>query len=177
MVKSSLFYDMKYGHSQRRHSSLGLIYKGFYSGWYSVADEAFYSDAQIPRPYNPIFLKFTSVETGASGERRELYVSPLYQCIILPNQTAIMPTQYYADVVVTLKSGELQDLSISRPRARLEWALAYMIKNICTVYVWFDALIAYLTGTGYPWSHEGISQDWSQICKSLVKIHFGVSDQ
>jgi len=163
-----VFYDTKYAHSQRRLGSLGLIYKGSYSGWYSLADEAFYSDTQITRTVQPDGSpKFTSVETGAAVEptKEENYMfrlSSFRQTLLMhysTNPTAIMPSQYCTDVVATLKSGELQDLSISRPRVRLDWGIAVPDDKGHTVYVWFDALIAYLTGIGYPWNYEGVSQE------------------
>ena len=45
----------------------------------------------------------------------------------------------------------LPDLSISRPRARLTWGVPVPGDEEQTVYVWLDALSAYLTGVGYPW--------------------------
>ena len=44
----------------------------------------------------------------------------------------------------------LSDLSISRPRARLEWGIPVPDDADHTIYVWVDALTNYLTGAGYP---------------------------
>ncbi len=48
----------------------------------------------------------------------------------------------------------LEDLSVSRPRHRLHWGIPVPNDPAHTVYVWFDALINYLTATGYPWNAE-----------------------
>lgn len=47
------------------------------------------------------------------------------------------------------------DLSISRPRARLSWGVPVPGDPEHTVYVWFDALLVYLSGLGYPWVRAG----------------------
>ena len=44
----------------------------------------------------------------------------------------------------------LEDLSISRPRSRLSWGIEVPDDPEQTIYVWFDALVNYLTVTGYP---------------------------
>ena len=66
---------------------------------------------------------------------------------------AIYPPQQHANVLDVL-STPLEDLSISRPRSRLHWGIAVPNDPAHTIYVWFDALINYLTGVGYPWDAE-----------------------
>ena len=65
----------------------------------------------------------------------------------------IRPPQQHANVLDML-SMPLEDLSVSRPRHRLHWGIAVPDDPAHTVYVWFDALINYLTGAGYPWNAE-----------------------
>ena len=66
---------------------------------------------------------------------------------------AIHPPQQHANILDVL-SVPLEDLSVSRPRDRLHWGISVPNDPTHTVYVWFDALINYLTGTGYPWDTE-----------------------
>ena len=51
----------------------------------------------------------------------------------------------------------LADISISRPRTRLTWGIPVPSDPEHTVYVWFDALLIYLSGVGYPWGVPGAS--------------------
>lgn len=44
----------------------------------------------------------------------------------------------------------LNDISISRPSDRVQWAIPVPDDNTQTVYVWLDALVNYLTSAGYP---------------------------
>jgi len=66
---------------------------------------------------------------------------------------AIYPPQQHANIL-DLLSIPLEDLSVSRPRNRLHWGIPVPNDPSHTVYVWFDALINYLTGVGYPWGTE-----------------------
>lgn len=69
----------------------------------------------------------------------------------------IHPPTQHALVLNTLLAARLDasvlpDLSVSRPRARLAWGVPVPGDDTQTVYVWLDALSAYLTGVGYPWA-------------------------
>jgi methionyl-tRNA synthetase len=50
----------------------------------------------------------------------------------------------------------LEDISISRPRARLSWGVEVPGDPEQTIYVWFDALVNYLTVTAFPWPEKDI---------------------
>lgn len=52
----------------------------------------------------------------------------------------------------------MPDLSISRPRKRLQWGIPVPGDDEHTIYVWLEALVNYLTSSGYPWS-DAVSAD------------------
>jgi methionyl-tRNA synthetase len=63
----------------------------------------------------------------------------------------IRPERYKNEVLGMLRDASgLGDLCISRPRSRLEWGIALPFDDGYVCYVWFDALINYLTAIGYP---------------------------
>jgi methionyl-tRNA synthetase len=70
------------------------------------------------------------------------------------NKTAlqVQPEGYCNEVLGTIdeliKNGE--DLSISRPKTRLQWGIEIPFDKDYVTYVWFDALINYVTAAGYP---------------------------
>ncbi|HEU4431433.1 MAG TPA: methionine--tRNA ligase, partial [Myxococcota bacterium] len=71
------------------------------------------------------------------------------------NPAFIRPERYRNEVLGMLRdTSGLGDLSISRPKSRLEWGieLPFDAEHVC--YVWFDALIAYLTGAGFDGSRQ-----------------------
>lgn len=77
-----------------------------------------------------------------------------------PPSTHVVPSQYNSVVLQMLGAStpsaenaeQLADISISRPRTRLSWGIPVPTDPQHTVYVWFDALLIYLSGVGYPWS-------------------------
>jgi methionyl-tRNA synthetase len=63
----------------------------------------------------------------------------------------IRPERYRNEVLSMLREESgLGDLCISRPKSRLEWGIELPFDRDYVCYVWFDALINYLTGIGYP---------------------------
>ena len=80
----------------------------------------------------------------------------------LANPASVQPKAYYDQVIRQLSNevgGEVEDLSISRPRSRLEWGVGVPRDEEHTIYVWIDVLTVYLTGSRYPWADIGDSKD------------------
>ncbi|KAF9047521.1 tRNA synthetases class I (M)-domain-containing protein [Panaeolus papilionaceus] len=179
--------------------SKGFIYKGKYSGWYSITDECFYTDSQVTTITNAKGETVTtSLETGAvvewcSEENYMFRLSSFRDALISyysSNSTSVYPPQYRDDVLQMLGAPaqgsesstlpELADISISRPRSRLEWGIQVPGDPDHTVYVWFDALLIYLSGAGYPWPSlsseapglpEGWPADLQIIGKDILRFH------
>ena len=126
----------------------------------------FYTDAQVttvPATGSSTSGSTTtiSLETGSTVEwhREQNYMFRLaaFQPSLLTHYThtsTIFPPQHQQDLLQILSSGPLQDLSVSRPRDRLSWGVPVPGDPEQTVYVWFDALLVYLSGIGYPWKHD-----------------------
>lgn len=74
---------------------------------------------------------------------------------------AVHPPSTRTNLLKTLHSEALQDLSISRPRSRLSWGVPVPGDPEHTIYVWVDALTNYLTVLGYPWKGEEGSETLS----------------
>jgi methionyl-tRNA synthetase len=85
----------------------------------------------------------------------------------------ITPERYRNEVLSFLKD-PLDDLCISRPVSRLTWGVPLPFDNKFVTYVWFDALINYLTGLGYP-DDPNFSKFWPVaehvIAKDILKPH------
>lgn len=89
------------------------------------------------------------------------------------NPDFISPERYRNEVLSFL-SEPLEDLCISRPKARLTWGIELPFDDNFVTYVWFDALINYLTGIGYP-DGDMYSTYWPVaehvIAKDILKPH------
>ncbi len=87
----------------------------------------------------------------------------------------IHPEPYRNEVLGMLREESgLGDLCISRPKSRLEWGIELPFDRDYVCYVWFDALINYVTGSGYP-DAPGFAERWAAcehlIGKDLLKPH------
>lgn len=131
----------------RRLQAQGDIYPGQYEGWYSVADETFFRDSEVENG--------VAKETGAKVERvtQENYYFRLsaYGDRLLRHIEGtpgfLEPDTRRNEVLAFIKEG-LRDVAISRPNAG--WGIEVPDDPAQVIYVWFDAVINYLTATGWP---------------------------
>ena len=131
----------------RRLLSTGDIYSGTYEGWYSVADETFFRDSEVKDG--------RAIESGAAVERirEEVYYFRLSAygdrllAHIKHNPTFLEPKSRQNEVLAFIDGG-LRDLAISR--RNVGWGIPVPSEAGQVVYVWFDAVINYLTATGWP---------------------------
>ncbi|KAL0569397.1 methionyl-tRNA synthetase [Marasmius crinis-equi] len=173
-------------HIWRELDAKNLIYKGSYSGWYSITDECFYTDSQVvevPADATSPTPRMISKETGSTVEHSEetnyMFRLSEFQKPLLSHYQAspdaIYPGHYRDDIIRALESEPLEDISISRPRSRLSWGIPVPGDSEHTVYVWMDALISYLTGIGYPWKNGEQNVAWpvdvQVIGKDIVRFH------
>jgi methionyl-tRNA synthetase len=87
----------------------------------------------------------------------------------------IRPERYKNETLAMLREESgLGDLCISRPKERLEWGIELPFDKDYVCYVWFDALVNYLTGIGYP-DGPKFESYWSAsqhvIGKDILKPH------
>ncbi|KAB5594508.1 Methionyl-tRNA synthetase [Ceratobasidium theobromae] len=155
----------------------GYIYKGTHSGWYSVSDECFYPESQVTKFKDPQtgerYMAQISKETGqrvewSEEENYKFKLSSFRRPLI-----TIRPEPYYHFVLNSLINDEsaTQDLSVSRPRSRLEWGIQVPGDSEHTIYVWLDALVNYLTVAGYPDNTTAWPADVSVIGKDIIRFH------
>lgn len=161
----------------------GLIYKGCHSGWYSVSDEAFYPENQVTDTVDAKTgqSKKVSIETRSEVvfQEEENYffrLSAFRSRLILfleLNPQFVLPRQKYTELLAELKLEELSDLSVSRPSWRLNWGIGVPNDDSQRIYVWFDALVNYLTAAGYP-NAELVRKTWPAVHivgKDIMRFH------
>ncbi len=91
------------------------------------------------------------------------------------NPEFIRPARYRNEALAMLKDESgLGDLCISRPKSRLDWGIELPFDSDYVCYVWFDALISYITAIGYPDSAD-FAEFWPHsehlIGKDILKPH------
>jgi methionyl-tRNA synthetase len=125
----------------------GVIYFGKYGGHYCFGCERFYTEKEIvdgkcPDHQTPL----TWIEEENYFFRMSKYQEWLVG-YIQDHPDAIRPERYRNEILGFLRD-PLQDLSISRPRTRLEWGIPLPFDDRFVTYVWFDALLNYVSALG-----------------------------
>jgi methionyl-tRNA synthetase len=170
------------GHEQRAQliwkSLKKDIYKGHYEGWYCTGDEAFFTEKEVKanngvcpnhnRPYEKIkeenyFFKLSS------------YQKPILEAIE-KNSFEIVPDSRRNEILNVLRSG-LDDISISRPKEKISWGIPVPGDSKQVMYVWFEALMNYITVLGYP-EHADFKKFWPAdvqiIGKDILRFHAAI---
>jgi len=126
----------------------GLIYKGTYSGWYCTGCEAFYTEKDLVDGACPIHQK--TVEK-LSEESYFFKLSEFQKKIIEhieQHPDFIQPESRRNEILNRLKE-PLKDLSVSR--TTFKWGIPVPQDKKHVIYVWFYALLNYITGCGENW--------------------------
>jgi len=151
----------------------GDIYFGEYGGHYCVGCERFIAPNEVVDgkcPDHQTELKF--VQEQNYFFKMEKYRPWLIE-YINANPDFIRPERYKNEVLGMLRE-PLDDLCISRPKSRLEWGIELPFDKNYVTYVWFDALINYLTGIDYP-DGPNFTGYWAKaqhlIAKDILKPH------
>jgi methionyl-tRNA synthetase len=151
----------------------GEIYLGKYGGHYCYGCERFYTEKEIVDGKCPDHLTpLTWVEEENYFFKMSKYQSWLIDHIER-NPDFVRPERYRNEVLGFLRD-PLTDLSISRPRRRLEWGIPLPFDDKYVTYVWFDALINYVSALGGP-GDPRFEKFWPHvqhvIGKDIVKPH------
>ncbi len=151
----------------------GDIYFGKYEGYYCVGCERFYMETELVDGKCPDH----QVEPEFRQESNYFFRMSRYRDWLIDyikgKPDFIRPERYRNEVLAFLRE-PLEDLCISRPKSRLEWGITLPFDEDYVTYVWFDALINYISGIGYP-DGENFKTFWPWaehlIAKDIVKPH------
>jgi len=156
----------------RRVYDNGDIYKGNYEGWYCVRCESFLTEAQL------VDGRCGECGEKASRSSEEAYffkMSKYGQQLldhIEKHPEFIRPDFRRNEMVNFIKSG-LSDVCITR--STIKWGIPLPIEPSHVIYVWFDALINYITGCGFGGDDERFSEYWPAdvhvVGKDILRFH------
>jgi len=132
----------------RRATASGDIYKGTYAGWFCPGDNEFKTESQIVDGHCPDHptLELQWLEEENYFFRLSRYQAALEQ-LYREHPSFCEPEHFRNEVLGWLNEG-LTDFSISR--AGGTWGIPFPDDPSHRIYVWFDALTNYLTGSGFP---------------------------
>ncbi len=139
----------------RRCAEQGDIYKKSYSGHYCVGCELFYKPEELlPGNVCPIHQKPCEIVE----EENYFFKLSNYQAYLedyLNREGVIEPEWRRQEALNFVKAG-LEDFSISREKARLDWGIPVPGDENQVMYVWFDALTNYISTLGWPEDANGL---------------------
>ena len=153
------------------------IYLSKYSGWYSVSDEAFYSEDEIMEEDGKKKSKLSGslvewVEEESYFFKLSKWEKPLLK-FYNENPNFILPESRKNEVISFVKSG-LKDLSVSRKS--FKWGIPVPSNKDHVMYVWLDALTNYLSALNYPNTDDKLFKnfwpaDLHIIGKDILRFH------
>ena len=151
----------------------GDIYFSEYEGLYCYGAEQFYAERELVDGKCPdhdetpeliretnYFFRMSRYQDWLIGHIRD-------------NPDFIRPERYRNEVLSFLKE-PLEDLCISRPKSRLQWGIPLPFDENYVTYVWFDALLNYVSALGYP-DGDKFQKFWPSaqhvVAKDILKPH------
>ena len=150
----------------------GHIYLDKYSGWYSLRDEAYFTENELIDGKAPTGATVEWVEEESYFFDLSAWQEPLLE-FYEKNPKFIAPRSRRNEVISFVKSG-LRDLSISR--TRFNWGISVPNDPKHIMYVWLDALTNYITAAGFP--EENIPKynqfwpaDLHMVGKDILRFH------
>ena len=150
----------------------GEVYKGKYEGHYCVGCERFYPEKDLVDGKCPVHK---TIPEWLSEENYFFKLSTYAPRLLehyRKNPGFIIPESRRNEIVNVVEGG-LEDISVSR--ASGTWGIPLPNDPTHTVYVWFDALINYITGLGYPETNGDYSRYWPAdlhvIGKDITRFH------
>lgn len=151
----------------------GDIYFDEYTGLYCQGCERYLTEKELVDGNCPDHQK----PPEEIAEQNYFFRMSRYQQQLIDhihNNPEFITPERYRNEVLSFLSEPLEDLCISRPKSRLTWGIELPFDDKFVTYVWFDALINYLTGIGYPDGPE-FTDYWSVaehvIAKDILKPH------
>ncbi len=159
----------------------GLIYEDMYRGWYCVHEERYWTEKDLtPEGHCPDCKRpVQEIEEKNYFFRMSRFREELIRHIEA-NPGWIFPENRRNEVLGFLRQ-PLGDLSISRPRSRLQWGIPLPWDPEHVTYVWVDALTNYLTASGAiapdrPPAERGFDDDFPEGAAREGSTHWWPAD-
>jgi len=153
------------------------IYLSKYSGWYSISDEAFYTDNEIEEIDGKKLAVISKSSVEWMDEESYFFRLSKWEKPLLDyyknNPDFISPKSRKNEVISFVENG-LKDLSISRKS--FSWGIQVPGNNDHVIYVWLDALTNYLSALNYPDTNDSLFKKfWPAsvhlIGKDILRFH------
>ena len=160
----------------------GDIYLDKYEGWYSVREEAYFTEDELVdgeqpnEKLSPNGTPVAWVEEESYFFRLSAYTEKLIEYYEAHKEFIEPETRRNEIMAFVKQEGGLRDLSISRHKDRLHWGIPVPGDENHVMYVWLDALTNYITALGYPDENAELYQkhwpaQYHVIGKDIIRFH------
>ncbi len=155
--------------------SKDMIYKADYTGWYCTFDERFWTEKDVESGLCPDCKR----PVEQISEHNYFFKMGQYQADLIEHikrhPSFIRPESRRNEVLGFLTTQKLGDLSISRPKSRLSWGIELPFDKDYVTYVWFDALVNYMSALDYLRPTPSQAQFWPAnvhlVGKDILTTH------
>lgn len=155
-----------------------FIYKGSYAGWYCVGCEEYKTDTHVKdtngvcplhnRPYDKLEEENYFFKLSAFTDQ--------VKSAIVSGKMQIVPEFRKKEILNVLEEG-LSDISVSRPSGKIAWGIPVPEDTTQVMYVWFEALMNYITVLGYP-DGADFAKYWPAdvqvVGKDILRFHAAI---
>lgn len=151
----------------------GDIYFGEFGGYYCFGCERFYTEKELENGLCPQHLTKPELIKEKNYFFKMSKYLPWLKGYMEDHADMIRPERYRREALAMLEDEVLEDLCISRPKSRLTWGIELPFDPNYVCYVWFDALLCYIDGLGWP-NGEEFKKFWPGehlIAKDILKPH------
>lgn len=160
----------------------GFIYQGSYEGNYCVGCEEFKTDSDLVEGEGAFAEELVCAIHSKPVERLEetnyfFKLSEFQQPLLdhyQQNPNFIQPESARNEVISFVRR-ELTDLSISRSKDKFDWGIDIPWDHNHVTYVWFDALLNYITAIGYGEDQRKLESLWPAsiqvVGKDILRFH------
>lgn len=153
----------------------GDIYEAKYEGWYCTPCETFWTDVSADNPICPDCKR----KLEHISETNYFFKLSKYQDWLVSyfksHPDFVLPDFRYNEAFSFITQNKLEDLCISRPKARLAWGIDLPFSPGHVTYVWFDALVNYISAIGYENNTVKFKKFWPAeahfIGKDILRQH------
>lgn len=148
----------------------GEIYKAEYDGWYCVTCERFFTEKDVPERTCP--------EAGCGRPVQQISESNYFFRMsrykdwlvgYINDHPGFIQPDFRRNETLGFLRQRLNDLCISRPKSRMSWGIELPFDSQFVTYVWFDALINYISAIGYSTDPGMFGKWWPASCQLVGK--------
>ena len=160
----------------------GKLTRASYQGWYCTPDETFWTEAELAQtaggvasPTCPSCHRALEPAHEEGWYLRMRESQPWLQGFLKSHPSFVQPQSRYNEVASLLEQPLPEYLCITRPRSRVSWGIEAPFSPDHVTYVWFDALLNYITAPGYSSDPARFSTLWPAdvhfIGKDILRHH------